>query len=177
MSLKIQLERAQSEINSGLKQRASNRLQNVINTYLDAVEARELLAQMYYDSGFLDMAGRFWMLTPPTDDKIKVSIEIYKKSVNYSPLQILIDIKYRGHKTGLTDYARATLLDLEAQAAKKGYGNPYKPREYKEKSITKNPNWIKEKFEKYFLLSIVFLCISFFLVGFVVCLMWLVSLF
>lgn len=177
MYLNIQLEKAKREIKEGLKQKAAGRLKNVLNTYPDAMEAREMLAEMYYNSGFIDMAGRYWYLTPPIEERIQKSIEVYEKSVNYSSFQILKDLKYKGHKTALPEYARKKLLTLENDIKGMGHGLPYKP-------ITSN-NPIYDIYQKTFMdklvpilfISIITLCLLFFIVGVITAISWLVNLF
>ncbi len=175
MYLNLQLEKAQTEINQGLKQKAAERLKNVLNTYPDAMEAREMLALMYYESGFLDMAGRYWLLTEPTHDYIAKSIKVYKESINNSPVQILKDLKYRGDKTGLPEYARTTLLDIEDDVKKMEHTLPYKSKEYKE------PNNYKETYKDKILtkmfIGILLLCILFFIVGAITAISWFINLF
>lgn len=100
-----QIQLAEQEIKKGLKQKAVNRLKNVINFSPDEMGARTMFAQLCYEAGFYDAAGLYWMLTEPTEDHIKECVAIYKSSVNYSPIQILKDIKYRGDKSGLPQYA------------------------------------------------------------------------
>lgn len=93
MHLQNQLLQSEAEIKKGQKFKAVNRLKNVINSCPDAMEARAVLAQLYYEAGFYDAAGLYWILTEPTEDHIKECIGVYKASVNYSPIQILKDIK------------------------------------------------------------------------------------
>lgn len=92
-----QLLRAEQEIKNGLRFKAVNRLRNVINQFPDNMEARTKLAQLYYEAGFYEAARLFWMLTEPVEEHVKQCTAIYKASVNYSPVQILKDIKYRGN--------------------------------------------------------------------------------
>lgn len=177
MYLNVQLEKAEREIKEGLKQKAAGRLKNVLNTYPDAMEAREMLAEMYYSSGFIDMAGKYWYLTPPTEEHIQRSIEVYEQSVNHSSFQILKDLKYKGHKTALPEYARKKLLILENNIKDIGHGLPYKP-------ISSN-NSIDDVYQKTFIdklvpilfISIITLCLLFFIVGVITAISWLVNLF
>lgn len=126
MYLSNQLTKAKEEMAMGLKDKAARRLRAVINAFPDSMEARDVLARMYYKAGFLDAAGRYWILTEPTEDYLKECIDAYKKSVNYSEEQILKDIKYRGDKSGLTKYALDKLNSLEAAALEKtGFKNNY----------------------------------------------------
>lgn len=119
MYLNNQLKLAEHEITKGLKLKAANRLRNVINTYPDNMEARNALAQLYYEAGFYDAAGLFWMLTEPTSEQIKECTAIYEATVNHSAIQILKDIKYRGDKSGLPYYAIQKLNALEETMRRK----------------------------------------------------------
>ncbi|AXG72723.1 hypothetical protein DVK85_00135 [Flavobacterium arcticum] len=177
MYLNVQLEKAQTEINKGLKQRAINRLKNVLNTYPDATEAREVLALLYYESGFLDMAGLYWVLTEPTHDYIRKSVKVYQESVNNSPIQILNDLKYRGDKSGLPEYARKRLLSIENEVKSMGHSVRYKPKKYKELDNINYKETFKEKLITKLLIGIFFLCILFFITGIVTAISWIISLF
>lgn len=157
-----QLDKAQEELKAGLKQKAADRLKNVINVFPDEMGARHLLAELYYDAGFLDMAGRYWYLSEPVnDDRIIQSIEAYNKTINYSPLQALKDIKYRGDKSGLPEYAAMRLQQLENSAAAMGYNRPTFTSKKHIKPTRKMKNKLYIKLQSYiFKLIIVFLFIS-----------------
>ena len=111
MDVNIQFKIAGQEAAMGLKNKAANRLKNVINTYPDGMEAREQLAQLYYDSGFFDLAGLYWFLSEPTPERQKC-VAIYMDSVQQSPVQVWRDLKYRGDMGGLPDYARKKLQEI-----------------------------------------------------------------
>lgn len=119
MNLKDKLAKIESEIDNGLKQKAADRLRNLINQYPNETQVWSQLAELYYESGFLDAAGRYWILTEPTDDRIKKCVEIYEKSVNYSGTKILQDITFRGEKHMLSEYALKKLTNLELDSKKK----------------------------------------------------------
>lgn len=114
MHIEPQLQLARKEAAQGYKQKAVNRLLNVIRTNPDSMEAREALAVLYYESGFLDMAGMYWILSEPAPEKQKC-IDLYLNSVNNSPVQVWRDLKYRGDMSGLPDYARNKLEKLQEQ--------------------------------------------------------------
>ncbi len=177
MYLNVQLEKAQTEINQGLRQKAADRLKNVINTYPDVMEAREMLAMMYYESKFLDMAGRYWFLTEPTHGYIRESVEVYQESVSNSPIQILNDLKYRGDKSELTEYARKRLTILENEVKSMGHSVPYKSKKYKEPNNINYKDTFKEKLITKLLIGIFFLCILFFITGIVTAISWFINLF
>ena len=114
-----QLQLAEEEIKKGLKLKAVNRLKNFINSSPNEIGARTMLAQLYYEAGFYDAAGLYWMLTEPLEDRIKECTAIYKASVNYSAQQMLKDIKFRGDRLKLPVYALQILDALEAERYKK----------------------------------------------------------
>ena len=103
MSLESKLESIENDIQNGLKFKSADRLRNLINQYPNEQKLWNKLAELYYESGFLDAAGRYWILTEPTSERIKQSVEIYEKSVNYSGYQILQEITFRGEKSKLTE--------------------------------------------------------------------------
>ncbi|WP_294734922.1 DUF6584 family protein [uncultured Flavobacterium sp.] len=174
MYLNIQLNRAQSEIDKGLKQRAANRLKNVLNTYPDATEAREMLALMYYESGFLGMAGLYWMLTDPTEDYIRECIKVYKESVKSSSIQILSDLKYRGDKSGLSGYAYKKLTAIENEVISRERSTSYKSKKTGNHSEKET---FKEKLMSSAPFGIVLLCLIFFITGVIVSITWVINLF
>jgi len=112
-----QLLLAKKEVSEGKKNKAGQRLRNVINTYPDAMEVREALAVLYYEAGFLDLAGLYWLLTEPTPT-IQRCVDAYMQTINYSAVQALKDFKYRGDATTLPVYARKRLDYLEGEKQK-----------------------------------------------------------
>lgn len=106
VSLKKKLEKIDFEVENGLKFKASDRLRNLIQENPNETQLWNKLAELYYESGFLDSAGKYWILTEPTEDRIKKCVEIYEKSVNYSGYQILQEIVFRGDKSKLSEFAQ-----------------------------------------------------------------------
>ncbi|WP_297332829.1 DUF6584 family protein [Flavobacterium sp.] len=161
MHFQNQLDKAKEELKAGLKQKAANRLKNVINVFPDEMGARHMLAELYYNAGFLDMAGRYWYLSEPVSDEIKLSIEAYNKTINYSPVQALKDIKYRGDKSGLPKYAAMRLQQLESSAAAMGHTIPVFTSKKNIKPTRKMKNKLYMKLQSYFFkLIVLFLFIS-----------------
>ena len=119
MSLDSKLESIETDIQNGLKFKSADRLRNLINQYPNEQKLWNKLAELYFESGFLDGAGRYWILTEPTDERIKKSIEAYQKSVNYSGYQILQEITFRGDKSKLSDYGKKKLTELENDSSEK----------------------------------------------------------
>jgi hypothetical protein len=117
--LKEKLAKIEFDIKNGLKFKAADRLRNMINQYPNETELWNRLAELYYESGFLASAGKYWILTEQKEERIKKSVEIYEKSVNYSGTKILQDITFRGDKTKLSEYGKNKLTELELNSKKK----------------------------------------------------------
>tara|TARA_R110002049_G_scaffold251142_1_gene425513 strand:+ start:135 stop:659 length:525 start_codon:yes stop_codon:yes gene_type:complete len=172
--LKEKLAKIEFDIKNGLKFKAADRLRNMINQYPNESELWNRLAELYYESGFLASAGKYWILTEPKDERIKKSVEIYEKSVNYSGTKILQDITFRGDKTKLSEYGKNKLTELELDSKKKSNYIP----EFKKLTNRKKRNQQNEKrsfkdklIEKLFfgiLIAIVLLII----IGFITVINW-----
>src|SRR5690606_6669077 len=103
----------EQNINQGLKGRATIQLRSLINDFPNDLNYRDQLGQLYYDSGFLDYAGKYWILNDSKSEHMKMCVELYKNSVKNSGSQILKDIKFRGDKSLLSLYGQKMLAELE----------------------------------------------------------------
>ncbi|WP_375238663.1 DUF6584 family protein [Aurantibacter sp.] len=140
MSLKEKLDKIDSEIENGLKFKATDRLRNLIQENPNEIELWNKLAELYYESGFLDSAGKYWILTEPTDNRIKKCVEIYEKSVNYSGYQILQEIVFRGDKSKLPEFTQKKLLELESDSkGKANYVPKFSPKSNKQRPKKGSP--------------------------------------
>jgi hypothetical protein len=172
--LKEKLAKIEFDIKNGLKFKAADRLRNMINQYPNETELWNRLAELYYESGFLASAGKYWILTEPIDERIKKCVEIYEKSVNHSGTKILQDITFRGDKTKLSEYGKNILTELELDSKKKSnYIPKFTPITNRKKRKQENEKQsFKDKlYEKLFfgvLIAIVLLII----IGFVTVLNW-----
>jgi len=119
MDLQDKLKIIDREIAKGLKFRAADKLRNLTAYYPDEVILYTKLAELYYASGFLDAAGKYWILTEPYSEHVRKCVEMYEKSVNYSGNQILKDLVFRGDKTKLSLYAQNKLNELEINSKSK----------------------------------------------------------
>ena len=81
-----------------MKYKAADRLRNLINEYPDELGLRNNLAELYYDAGFLDAAGKYWIFTESNQPHIKQCVKLYRESVNNSGNQILKDVIFKGNK-------------------------------------------------------------------------------
>ncbi|MEQ8238378.1 MAG: hypothetical protein RIA69_04155 [Cyclobacteriaceae bacterium] len=174
MNLQEKLNRINEEIEAGLKLKSADRLRNLINEYPNELSIWERLAELYYESGFLDAAGRYWILTEPTDERIKVAVDIYLNSVNHSGTQILQDITFRGNKDELPEYARNKLAEFEADSKmKSSYVPTFKPKQDKNKrKDSKHQETIRDKLTKWGIIAILISIIVFTLIGFGTTISW-----
>lgn len=174
MSLKEKLEKIDFEIENGLKSKASDRLRNLIQEKPNEIQLWNKLAELYYESGFLDSAGKYWILTEPTDERIKKCVEIYEKSVNYSGYQILQEIVFRGDKSKLSEFAQNKLTELETDSKKKtGYVPKFTPKKNKrKKASTEYKQSYKNKLEGYLLSAILISIVILIIIGFVTVIKW-----
>ena len=174
MSLKEKLEKIDSEIENGLKFKASDRLRNLIQENPNETQLWNKLAELYYESGFLDSAGKYWILTEPTEDRIKKCVDIYEKSVNYSGYQILQEIVFRGDKSKLSEFAQNKLTELEVDSKKKAdYVPKFSPKNNKRKN--KNSEYkrtFKDKLGEWTLFGIVASIVILIIIGFVTVIKW-----
>ena len=162
LSLKEKLEKIDFEIENGLKSKASDRLRNLIQENPNEIQLWNKLAELYYESGFLDSAGKYWILTEPTDERIKKCVEIYEKSVNYSGYQILQEIMFRGDKSKLSEFAQNKLTELEADSKKKtGYVPKFNPKNNKQKRASKHKQSFKDKLAGFFISIVILIIIGF----------------
>lgn len=156
ISLKTKLQNIEKDILNGLKLKSSDLLRNLINENPNDQDLRNRLAELYYQSGFLDAAGRYWILTEPINERITKSVEVYEKSVNYSGNKILQDLKFRGDKNLLSEYAQIKISKLEADSKKKtNYIPEFSPE--LNKSKRRNPNYqeaFKEKLGRFIFFGI-----------------------
>ncbi len=174
MNLQEKLNRINEEIKAGLKLKSADRLRNLINEYPNELSVWERLAELYYESGFLDAAGRYWILTEPTEERIKTAVDIYLNSVNHSGTQILQDITFRGNKDELPEYARNKLIEIEADSKEKSnYVPTFKPWQNKQKK--KNPKHqqtFKDKLITAVIFTILISIVVFTIIGFISTLRW-----
>ncbi|MEQ8475846.1 DUF6584 family protein [Fulvivirga sp.] len=175
MNLEEKLDKINAEIEAGLKLKSADRLRNLINEYPNELHIWERLAELYYESGFLDAAGRYWILTEPTDSRIKKATEIYLDSVNHSGTQILQDITFRGDKSALPDYARKKLDEFEIDSKLKSkYVPTFKPKQSKKgHQNSKYKETLQSKLIGWAIGAILILIILLTIIGFITVIRWL----
>ncbi|WP_437371865.1 DUF6584 family protein [Maribacter litoralis] len=175
MSLKEKLEKIDSEIENGLKFKASDRLRNLIQENPNETQLWNKLAELYYESGFLDSAGKYWILTEPTEERIKKSVEIYEKSVNHSGYQILQDIVFRGDKSKLSNYAKNKLTELESNSKEKAnYVPKFLPKKNKQRAKNGSPKMtFKDKLISYSIGAVFIALVVCMIIGIVTVIGWL----
>ncbi|WP_294302890.1 DUF6584 family protein [uncultured Chryseobacterium sp.] len=123
----------EQDLKTGKKKKACDRLRNLINEYPDDLSLREKLAQIYYEAGFKDEAGKFWILSEPQNFEMKEAVELYRCSLSNSGNAILKDIIFRGDKNKLPVYALNIIKELEADSFKKTKHIPDFKRKRREK--------------------------------------------
>ena len=174
MNLEEKLNRIDLEIQNGMKYKATDRLRNLIQENPNEIQLWNKLAELYYESGFLDSAGKYWILTEPTEERIKKCVEIYEKSVNYSGNHILQDLVFRGDKTKLSEYAQKKLTELELDSNRKvKYIPKFNPKtNTQKKNKTEQKQTLKEKLGGYIFFSVLALIFILLLIGFVTVIKW-----
>ncbi|TZF94267.1 hypothetical protein FW781_16755 [Chryseobacterium panacisoli] len=110
--------RIEQDLKEGRKKKACDRLRNMINQYPNDLSLRKKLGQIYFEAGFLDEAGKFWILSAPENNEMKNAVEIYRKSLSNSGNAILKDIIFRGDKDFLDEYAMKIMDELEQNSFK-----------------------------------------------------------
>ncbi|CAM3828246.1 DUF6584 domain-containing protein [Flavobacterium gelidilacus] len=175
MNLKEKLNKIDSEIDNGLKFKATDRLRNLIQENPNEIKLWNKLAEIYYESGFLDSAGKYWILTEPTEERIKKCVEIYEKSVNYSGNQILQEIVFRGDKSKLSEFAKQKLSKLELDSEAKVNHVPKfdKKLNIKKKYKTEQKHTLKNKLYELIFFSIIAIIGILIIIGIVTIVKWL----
>jgi hypothetical protein len=172
--LKEKLAKIEFDIKNGLKFRSADRLRNMINQYPNESELWNRLAELYYESGFLASAGKYWILTEPKDDRIKKSVEIYEKSVNYSGTKILQDITFRGDKNKLSEFGQNKLSELELSSKKKSnYIPKFKPITNRKTRKQENEKQsFKDKFYEKLFFGVLIAIVLLIIIGFTTVINW-----
>ena len=158
MDLKDKLIKIDYDIQKGLKFKAADRLRNLINQYPNEIQLWNKLAELYYESGFLDAAGKYWILSEPNTQRIKKCVAIYEASVKYSGTKILQDITFRGDKSKLNYYALKKIKELEIDSKNKSdYIPEFSQKLNIQKKKTQEPQRtvIDKIFEKLIMLFII----------------------
>ncbi|WP_288434663.1 DUF6584 family protein [uncultured Chryseobacterium sp.] len=112
------LYRIEKDLKDGGKKKACDRLRNMINQFPNDLSLRKKLGQIYFEAGFLDEAGKFWILSAPENDEMKKAVELYTKSLGHSGSAILKDIVFRGDKDFLDEYALKVITELEKDSVR-----------------------------------------------------------
>ena len=175
MDLNKKLKKIDFEFENGLRLKSTDKLRNLIQVYPNEIELWNKLAEFYYESGFLDAAGKYWILTETTEERIKKCVEIYEKSVNYSGNQILQEIVFRGDKLKLSKFAQQKLTDLELDSVKKtNYIPKYIPKQNIQKKFnSQQKQTFKDKLIEKLLVFIFIFIVICILVGFITITEWL----
>ncbi|HCM33960.1 DUF6584 family protein [Chryseobacterium sp.] len=111
--------RTEQDIKEGRKKKACDRLRNMINQFPNDISLRKKLGQIYFEAGFLDEAGKFWILSTPENNEMENAVEIYRQSLSNSGNTILKDIVFRGDKELLDEHAKKVINELEYDSFKR----------------------------------------------------------
>ena len=90
------LERIFTKIGLGMKLKADIELQNVLNNRPEEMDVWYMLGELYYEAGFIDAAGKYWLFYPSNEIRVVKSVDLYRESMNFSASRILKDVKFRG---------------------------------------------------------------------------------
>lgn len=122
-------EKIEQDLKEGKKKKACDRLRNLINHFPDDLSLRKRLGQIYYDAGFIDEAGKYWILSVPENKEMEKAVVLYRKTLGNSGSAILKDIVFRGSKAQLNEYAMKVFAELEKDSLKKTKHIPdFKPK-------------------------------------------------
>lgn len=113
MDLQEKIDRVDQDLGKGLKKKAINRLHGLIKTYPNELAFRSKLGHIYLDIGFMDSAGKYFILEKDRTDVMEKAVAIYMDSVSQSGWQILRDIQFEGDTESLNEYARNAVREFE----------------------------------------------------------------
>lgn len=139
IDLESKLSSIRKDIDNGLKTRAMNRLQGLINAYPNELRFREELGRLYLSVNWQERAGLHLLLTNPTDEAGVKAVGHYKRSVNNSGHKILIDLKFKGDIDSLPRETKDTLLYLEKKSLKETGTIPKFSHVSPNKTVRKRP--------------------------------------
>ncbi len=108
----------EKDLKVGRKKKACDRLRNMVNQFPNDLSLRKRLGQIYFEAGFLDEAGKFWILNTPENNEMENAVGIYRKSLSNSGNAILKDIVFRGDKNLLDEHAKKVIIELEQDSLK-----------------------------------------------------------
>lgn len=110
----------QQDIDAGYKYSAANSLKKMLQHYPEEYFISNKLAELYYDAGFYDAAGKYWLWYPSNEYRVVKCIEIYRESMGNSATRILNDIQFRGDKSRLRNFSREIIEELEKESEEEG---------------------------------------------------------
>ena len=171
MSIEKRLQRIELDIANGLKNKAVNKLRVLINEYPNELYLRDTLAKLFYEAGFYDEAGKYWVLSEPLNEEMKFCIDLHQKSVNHSGRAILQDITFRGDIHLVNLYAQNKMKALKEDSKKKTNHIPlFKAKDkYEVKTRTSQ---VKQMIAKYAFITIIIACVALWIIGWVTVIRW-----
>ncbi|CAI8911186.1 DUF6584 family protein [Chryseobacterium sp. IT-36CA2] len=150
--------RIEQDLKDGRKKKACDRLRNMINQFPNDFSLRKKLGQIYFEAGFLDEAGKFWILSKPENHEMEDAVEIYRKSLSNSGNAILKDIVFRGDKNLLDEHARKIIIALEQDSLKATKQIPvFKAKTREKESYSENKTSFLSKIGIFLLIGFIIL--------------------
>lgn len=112
MGIETTLLKIDVDLAAGRKGLAVKRLRSLIVTYPNDLSLRNRLAEIYYDAGFIDTAGRYWFLSEPENDKMREAVAIYEQTVG-SAQHVLDDLGRLKDIEAPDGYAKNKLAEFD----------------------------------------------------------------
>jgi len=113
------MESVRKDFNKGLKTRAINRLQGLINAYPNSIEFREELGKVYESVEWKEKSGLYYLLTETNSEQALKNIKIYLQSINQSGYKALTDLKFKGDKKKMQNWLKKNLRNLKLKVKEK----------------------------------------------------------
>ena len=156
MQIEEKIKSIRDDIDKGLKSKAMNRLQGLINAYPNELEFREELGRLYLSVNWLEKAGLHLLLIEPQNEEEQEAVEVYMKSINNSGHKALVDLKFKGDRKIIPPSALRKIEVLESKSLKETNVIPkfkhVSPNKI-ERSNTIRETW-KSKLELYFVITL-----------------------
>lgn len=118
MSIETTLLKIEADLDGGRKGLAVKRLRSLIKTNPTNILLRNRLAEIYYDAGFIDTAGLYWLLSEPKNNKMRHAVAVYKQTAG-SAQQILDDLGRLKDIEKLDNFSKHELEAYQFQYKKK----------------------------------------------------------
>lgn len=136
------LQNVEQDIAQGNLGRARGRLHGLVAQYPEDLSLRARLAEVYWSLHYPAMAGRYWYLHEPQDERMRTAIAEFERECGNDPLVILNRIRFRGQPDDLTSpYARDQLRQLQEACLREHRYYPVFPKKGKKQHMTAHWSW------------------------------------